>query len=117
MQGINRTENIRMSHAETDCAISAHEFPGNPARVPVGQGLEIRIDVGHEFLDHEVFPVAGHRGIDEPGTSEWGGHIGTYENELVDHSGRDGSIEESLGPVVAVLESGGEEVDHRIMLR
>lgn len=83
----------------------------------MGQGLETRIDVGHQFLDDEVFPVAGHRGIDVPGAPEWRVHIDEDENDLIDHASRDRSIEECLGALVTALESGGEEVDHRMAHR
>src|ERR1019366_2207561 len=103
MQGIDRTKHIRMLHAETDCAIAAHEVASDAARVSVAKSSEVRIDVRHQFLNHEIFPVTGHRRIHVPGTPEWRGHIDTYENELVDHAGRGRSIQEALR--VSLVES------------
>src|ERR1700732_17655 len=123
MHRIDGTKNIRMPHTETDCAISPHKYSGDSPRIPRGQALEIPIDVGHQFFDHEVFPIPRHRGIHVPGSTERGGHIDRDENEAVDHSPRNGSIEEALGIVlleieaVAAFERVRKEVDYRIALR
>src|SRR5882757_2866624 len=102
MQRIHRAEHIRMFHPETYRSISAHEISGDPARVPVRQRPKVRIDVRHQLLDHEVLPVTGRGRVDVPGTPEWRGHIHRYEDELVDHTNRDRSIEELLS--VALVE-------------
>src|SRR5580658_4585284 len=104
MHRIDGPKNIRMPHTETDCAVSAHEYPGDSPRIPRGQGLEIRIDVGHQFFDHEVFPIPGHRGIHIPGTTETGGHIDGDEDEAVDHARSNSSIEEALSIVFVEIE-------------
>src|SRR5712671_632645 len=122
MERIDRTKHIRMLHAETDCAIAAHEVTSDATRVPVGKSSEVRVDVRHQFLDHEIFPVSGHRRIHVPRTSERSGHIDTYENELVDHPSLDRSIEEALRiPLVEwdaiTFERGRKKVDNRITLR
>src|SRR3984957_17048784 len=80
VHGIYCAKNVRMPHTETDSSISSNENSGDAAGVSVGQGSEICIDVRHNLLDHEVFPVAGRGRVDIPRASEGGFHIDSNTN-------------------------------------
>src|SRR5271169_4577736 len=88
----------------------------------MGQSMEVSVDIRHQLLDHEVFPVASYRRIDIPGTSQGSRHIHRHKDELTDDASGDRTIEEDLGaPLIElgtiIFKGAREKVDYRIALR
>jgi hypothetical protein len=101
--------------------MAAHELSGDSPRIPVGQGLEVGIDVRPQLLHHEVVPVTGRQRIDAPGASQRSIHIDGNEDELVDHARCDRPVKEALRILVVekvaiACERIGKKVNHGIPL-
>ena len=80
------------------------------------QSSELGVDVGDQFLNHEVFPVTCYRRVYIPGATERGGHIDRDQKEFRDDSGEDCPVEEGLRAIPIegrpiALEGARQKVD------
>ena len=99
--------------------------PVIPRESRVGQCPEMSVDIRHQLLDHEVFPVSRDWGIHIPRAPQRSRHISTHKNKIANDVRTNRSIQKPRRPVTVKGRTiplrrsviAGREIDHHLAHR
>ena len=119
---VNAREDVGGFHPDADRAVAAHRVPGQSAALHLGDRPVVPVDVGHQILRDEAFPIARGRRrrvhaalVPRVRVGHHDDHLARAGRErLVDDLGYADEMLDAAEPAIIIVGVAVKEIHHRI---